>query len=155
MEIRPCNPGDQEIWIRLNREFMAYELADEEFWNHTDAVTDEKFAATYLAALADPDHITLMLVEESGTPIGFANLMTIFSIWAHGKALILDDLFLLEEYRRQGKGREIMRELECYAKDRGFRRLQFQSEKTNPGAKQFYENLGYRSSEMHFYVKYL
>lgn len=35
------------------------------------------------------------------------------------------------------------------------KRLQFQSETTNPGARSFYKAMGYRPADMFFYIKYL
>lgn len=155
MNIRLCTLNDKEKWIELNREFMRFEQIDEEFWNHSNSFTKENFSKTFHQALENPELITLMLIEENGTPIGFMNLMTIFSVWSHGKALILDDLYLQEAYQRKGLGRNAMEFIEKYARENGYKRLQFQSEVTNPGAYHFYKTLGYESTDMYFYVKYL
>ena len=40
------------------------------------------------------------------------------------------------------------------AAERGYKRLQFQSEATNPNAMEFYVSLGYSPADMKFYVKY-
>ena len=34
------------------------------------------------------------MIEEDGEVIGFANLMTIFSVWSEGYALVIDDLYI-------------------------------------------------------------
>lgn len=153
MNIRLCNINDKENWIKLNRAFMAYEISDEGFWNKTDAISDEQIGTVFEEALNSPELITMMMIEEEEA-IGFANLMTIFSVWAHGKALILDDLFLSGEYRGKGLGRNVMEFIENYAKENGYKRLQFQSESSNPNAHEFYTKLGYKSEDMHFYVRY-
>jgi len=106
-------------------------------------------------ALDNPELLTLLIFEEDGIPIGFANLMTIFSVWSHGKALILDDLYIKKEYQGKGHGKEAMLYVETYAQENGYRRIQFQSEHTNPDAKKFYNALGFESTDMNFYVKYL
>ncbi len=51
--------------------------------------------------------------------------------------------------------RQVMKELENYAREREYKRIQFQYEETNPGAKAFYEKLGYESEKMDFYVRYI
>jgi len=43
---------------------------------------------------------------------------------------------------------------EQFAKERGCKRLQFQSEVTNPNAMEFYISQGYSPADMKFYVKY-
>lgn len=32
---RRCSLKDEKLWIQLNREFMAYEIEDDELWNGT------------------------------------------------------------------------------------------------------------------------
>nr|WP_315023263.1 GNAT family N-acetyltransferase [uncultured Aminipila sp.] len=155
LTIRICSSKDKKEWILLNREFMAYEIKDEDFWNNTDSNSDERFALTFDEALQHPELITLLLIEKEKKVIGFANLMTIFSVWSHGKALILDDLYINQEFRGNGIGRFVMQFIETYAREHGCKRLQFQSEYTNPEAHRFYDQLGYVSESMYFYVKYI
>ncbi len=95
------------------------------------------------------------MIEHQGEIIGFANLMMIFSVWSQGKALIIDDLYIKSDYQGKGFGRQVMKELENYAREREYKRIQFQYEETNPGAKAFYEKLGYESEKMDFYVRYI
>lgn len=152
---RRCSLKDEKLWIQLNREFMAYEIEDDELWNGTGSVEDEKFSMTFKAAIKSPELIDMLIFEEEDKPIGFANLMLIFSVWAHGKALVLDDLFIRESFRGKGYGKKIMEFIEQVAEEKGCGRIQFQSEETNPGAKKFYEAVGYTPIHMYFYVKYL
>ena len=154
MKIRLCRPGDEKDWIALNREFMDFEIQEDSPWNDTEKTSDDVFKNTFKAALQNSELITLLIFEESETPVGFANLMTIFSVWANGKALILDDLYIKEDHRGKGYGEEAMAFIESYARENGYKRLQFQSEPSNPGAKKFYESLGFTAADMCFYVKY-
>lgn len=156
MNIRNCTSQDEDLWVRMNLDFMAFDMDDSDFWNHPDeAVLKEGLHRTFREALLQPELITLLFLEEEGEVVGFANLMTIFSVWALGKALYLDDLYLIERVRGKGLGRSFMEYLEHYCRDHDYHRLQFQSEPTNTGAHAFYKNLGYRSQDMHFYVKTL
>ena len=154
MNIRLCRPGDERDWIALNREFMDFEIQEDSPWNDTEKTSDGVFKSTFSTALQNPELITLLIFEEDETPIGFANLMTIFSVWAHGKALILDDLYIKSEFQGKGYGKQAMAFIEAYARKNGYKRLQFQSELSNPGAKKFYESLGFTAADMYFYVKY-
>ena len=54
----------------------------------------------------------ITIEKEDGVPVGFANLMTIYSIWTHGKALILDDLYLDPAVRGKGYGRKALEFIE-------------------------------------------
>lgn len=154
-EFRACDKGDCRIWTELNRAFMAEEIQDEGLWNNTDSASDEEFQQTFEAGLATPERARFLMFFEDGAPVGFANLMIIFSVWSHGLALIIDDLYLLPEHRGKGYGAKAMEFIENYARELGCKRLQFQSELTNPGAMEFYKAVGYTPADMKFYVKYL
>lgn len=151
---RLCDINDQENWIVMNREFMAEEIQDDDLWNGTGQADDEQFSHTFTEALDSDDLISLMIFEEDGVTVGFANLMTIYSVWAHGKALILDDLYLRPNVRGKGYGKQALEYIEGFAAERGYKRLQFQSETTNPNAMEFYVSQGYSPADMKFYVKY-
>jgi len=151
---RLCNKNDKDCWITMNREFMAEEIQDDGLWNSTGQTGDEQFTHTFYEALKSEALISLMIFEEDGKPVGFANLMTIYSVWAHGKAMVLDDLYLRPEARGKGYGRKALAYIEEFAQECGCRRLQFQSEVTNPNAMEFYISQGYSPADMKFYVKY-
>jgi len=151
---RKCAAGDCGVWTDLNKAFMAEEIQDADLWNDAGSAGEEEFVETFAKALQKPDMIDLVLFEEDGVPVGFANLMTIFSVWSQGLAMVIDDLYLLPEHRRKGFGRAAMALIEAFAKEKGCRRLQFQSELTNPGAMAFYMAAGYTPADMKFYVKY-
>lgn len=151
---RKCEKKDADIWIEMNREFIAYESQDDDLWNGVSEVSDQRFSQTFEEALSSPELISLLILEEDGKPVGFANLMTIFSVWSHGKALYLDDLFIREDDRGKGYGKKALEYIEAFAKELGCKRIQFHSEATNPNARQFYTAVGYAPAEMFFYVKY-
>lgn len=151
---RLCNKNDLSCWTAMNRAFMAEEIQDDGLWNNTGQTSDEQFAKTFEEAMESDALISLMLFEEDGAPVGFANLMTIYSIWTHGKALILDDLYLYPQVRGKGYGKKALEYIEEFAMNRGCKRLQFQSEVTNPNAMEFYISQGYSPADMKFYVKY-
>lgn len=155
VKLRLCGKYDEQIWIELNQEFMNYEIQDDNFWNNIQKNSLEVFHHTFTDALKNNDLIKLFLIEYENEIVGFVNLMIIFSVWAQGKSLILDDLFIKDEYRGRGIGRKVLRYIELYAKENGFKRLQFQSELTNKDAYKFYTKIGYSSAQMNFYVKFL
>lgn len=153
--IRAAEGRDKQSWIKLNRDFMDFEIQDDNLWNHIDKAEEDDLGAVFDEALKNPQHITIFMIENDGEVIGFANLMTIFSVWAKGRALIIDDLYIDSRFQGRGYGRQAMKEIEDYARKSGYERVQFQSEETNPGAKAFYMALGYEPAAMSFYVRYL
>lgn len=155
MQLRLATAADAAVWIQLNREFMNFEIKDAELWSDAGTAGDEAMAEIFRQALDRPGMITIFMLEEGNQTIGFTNLMSIFSVWAHGLALVIDDLYIRPEFRGAGLGRQAMSMLESYAAESGYKRIQFQSEETNPGAKAFYKAVGYHPGNMSFYVKYL
>ena len=153
--IRFAKAEEKNLWVKLNIDFMKFEIANSDFWNNVDESEHEELAKTFDEAIKNPQHITIFMIEHQGEIIGFANLMMIFSVWAQGKALIIDDPYIKSDYQGKGFGRQVMKELENYAREREYKRIQFQYEETNPGAKAFYEKLGYESEKMDFYVRYI
>lgn len=154
MNLKLCVKNDEQLWIELNREFMNYEIQDSCLWNNTHKNSDDVFKKTFDEALANPNLIRLLLIEHENEMIGFANLMVIFSVWAQGRALILDDLYIRETHRGKGIGKEVMKSIEQFAEDNKFKRLQFQSEVSNNGAYSFYTGIGYKPTTMNFYIKH-
>ena len=151
---RECRLADCATWIELNKEFMASEIQDEDLWNNTNKVSDAQFESTFLSGLETPERAGLLLFTEDDRPIGFTNLMIVFRVWSHGLACIVDDLYLKESSRGKGYGKLAMGYIEEYAKAKNCKRIQFQSELTNPEAEKFYRKLGFIPTDMKFYVKY-
>ena len=153
--LKKAQATDKAIWIKLNREFMEFEIQDDYLWNHIDKAKDEELGEVFDEALETPELITIFMIEDRGKIVGFANLMTIYSVWSEGRALIIDDLYIDTRSRGRGLGRQTMKEIENYARSHGYKRLQFQSEETNPQAKAFYTKIGYTPAAMSFYMRYL
>lgn len=153
--LKIANESDKILWAKLNKEFMEFEIQDKNPWNNIEKIKEEELTKIFEEALENPEHITIFMIEEDGTDVGFANLMTIYSVWSKGRALIIDDLYLTPENRGRGLGKSAMKDIESYAKNKGYKRLQFMSEETNPDAKAFYTKIGYKPVEMNFYARYI
>ncbi|HHX13720.1 MAG TPA: GNAT family N-acetyltransferase [Clostridiales bacterium] len=155
--LRKCRLEDCDTWVTLNQQYVNSELAEVDFWclKYIDAKEQfEVFKRTFYAALREPEHCILFAIEADGNIVGFANCMTIFSIWAHGRALVLEDLFIVEDARGKGYGRETMLQLKQYAKDQGYKRLQFKTFSSDVDAADFYRKMGYTFTTMNFYRHY-
>jgi GNAT superfamily N-acetyltransferase len=68
--------------------------------------------------------------------------------------MVLDRPLYKAGSKRQGYGKPALWQIEEFAKAKGCQRIQFQSEVTNPNAREFYKAAGYMPSDMYFYVKY-
>lgn len=155
LRCRLCNEKDCTVWIKLNREFMSEEVNDNEFWNEADQISDDDFREVFMAGLQAEDQAKFLLFEEDEEPVGFANLMLVYSVWSHGQALIIDDFYFMAGMRGRGYGRRAMELVEDFARSEGCKRIQLMADLNNTNALEFYKAIGYQQADMKFYVKYL
>ena len=75
--LRLAEMKDMTDWIRLNREFMDFEIQDNNLWNNIDLAENEELAEVFAEALKSPENIAIFMIEDGGKTIGFANLVKI------------------------------------------------------------------------------
>lgn len=62
----------------------------------------------------------------------------------------LDELFILESYRKHGIGKQLMEHIELTAREHNCYRLYIESSYRFKGAHAFYEKIGYTNYGYHF-----
>ena len=83
-----------------------------------------------------------LVAERNNLLVGYATFMKQFSTWDAAFYLYLDCLFLKEEVRGKGAGRQLMNKVKEYALEEGCKLIQWQTPDFNAGAIQFYQRLG-------------
>jgi diamine N-acetyltransferase len=78
--------------------------------------------------------------QEEGI-IGFASTFIAWYSWI-GKSLYLDDLYILEKFRKNGHGSRMMEEVFKLAKKEGCKKVRWQVSKWNEAAIEFYKKKG-------------
>ena len=154
-DYRECNERDCTVWVEMNRAFMREEIREGDVWNDANQISNSEFREIFLKGLEMPDHIRFLMFEEDEEPVGFANLMLVYSVWSHGTAMIIDDFYFAVGHRGRGFGRRAIEMIAEYARELGCKRLQLQAEFTNPDAIEFYKAIGFLKTDMEFFVKYL
>ena len=91
--------------------------------------------------------IVFVAEESDGILSGFVQLYPSFCSVSAIPILILYDLFVDEEERGQGIGRNLMNKSTEYAKLNGFKRLELSTAKDNVIGQSLYESLGYELDE--------
>lgn len=84
---------------------------------------------------------------------GFTQLYPLFSSVRLRSSWLLNDLFVHEEYRRQGHAEALIQAAVDFCKDMGGRHLMLQTAKTNDRAQKLYEKLGWKKDDK-FYSYY-
>ena len=133
--LRTAVPADAETLCRLIDALADYErLAD---FSHPDPEALRRD----LRETAHP-RCEAILAETEDRAVGFALFYPIYSTFATGWGLYLEDLFVEPAYRGRGIGLALLRRLAELAEARGAIRLQWQVLDWNRPAIDFYERLG-------------
>lgn len=92
-------------------------------------------------------------IDVNGHGIGFIQLYPSYSTVSLKPQWVLNDLYVEEDYRKQGIGTELMNAVKEYFSDKakGFILV---TDKENHTAKSFYDNNGWETGEYDFYTYY-
>ena len=137
LSIRPATRSD----IPLIRSLIG-ELAEYEKLGHELVASEADLAS---ALFGDPVIAQVLIAEIGATPAGFALFFTSFSTFLGKPGIYLEDLFVRANYRGQGVGRALLRQLAGLAVERGYGRLEWSVLDWNAQAIGFYESLSARA----------
>ena len=143
---RCADRKDVSLILHFIKKLAAYEKVPEAVHATEELLEEwmfEKNRAEAIFAMVD------------GTEVGFVFFYHTFPAYLGKGGIYIDDLYIDTRSRGRGLGRQTMKEIENYARSHGYKRLQFQSEETNPQAKAFYTKIGYTPAAMSFYMRYL
>jgi ribosomal protein S18 acetylase RimI-like enzyme len=80
--------------------------------------------------------------------VGMCTLQILISTAEGGKVGLVEDLVVLEEYRKHGIGKMLIRGIEELAESIGLSRLQLLADRNNVPALDFYKRAGWESTEL-------
>ena len=104
----------------------------------------EDIAEMFAEIDEDDSHSTLLAMNEDEDIVGILTIVECLSISAGGKYGVINELFVVPEYRSEGVGKLLLEEAKELAENRGWKRL----EVTTPGDDfsktiRFYEREGF------------
>jgi GNAT superfamily N-acetyltransferase len=134
IRVRLAGPDDGEVWLSL-----IDALADYEKLPRPDATARQRLLQD---AFGDRRRLDVYLAESLAKIVGYAITFETYSSFLAQPTLYLEDLFVLEEYRRQGAGYRLFRHCVEEAYRRGCGRMEWQVLDWNRLAIEFYERLG-------------
>jgi ribosomal protein S18 acetylase RimI-like enzyme len=112
-----------------------------DWWGRADP-PDEAFHEGVARVLADPNSDFLIAGDP---PTAVCQLRYRYSIWTEGGDCWLEDIFIEEQARGRGMGRELMDAAFRQARERGCRRMELDVNEANAAALALYESLGFSS----------
>ena len=134
VSIRFATARDAETILGFIRELAVYEREPQAV-----EVTAEIIRAQMES---DDPPFECLIAELDGAAAGFALFFRNYSTWRGRPGLFLEDLLVLERYRRNGIGRALLGRLAALAVERGYGRMEWSVLDWNQPAHDFYRNLG-------------
>src|SRR5262245_37385169 len=136
--IRPAVPGDEQTLFGLIQALARYARLTHEVSGSAEALRGDLFGARPAAHALLAEHVE----DGAATPVGFALYFTNYSTFRTRPGLYLEDLFVVENHRRQGVGRALLAEIIRIANAHGAGRLEWAVLQWNESAISFYRRLG-------------
>jgi ribosomal protein S18 acetylase RimI-like enzyme len=90
-------------------------------------------------------HCTFLVIEQNEKLIGYCSFFPQFDTWYQKDYIFVDTLYLREEARGNGLGKEMMDKVFQEAEKKGLSMVQLVTPEHNEGAIKFYKRLGGRS----------
>lgn len=144
IQIRKSTPDEVPAIVRLMRDFAEYENLAEYC-----EITEERL---YNVMFGDEAFVEGLVAFHDDEPVAYAMFYPYFASFRGQCGYYLEDIFIAEDFRRNGLGEAMVKIIAKLARQRGFERIDFQVLEWNTPAVKFYEKLGAirDDSERHF-----
>ena len=143
--IRKLTENDRDLYIRMAEEFYSSDAV-------LHPIPRAYIERTADEALRSDAYAEIYLLECEGEPAGYGLTARTFSQEAGGSVLWIEELYIREQFRSRGLGREFFSYIEEKNKDRTAR-IRLEVEEENTRAASLYERLGYENLDYKQMVK--
>lgn len=131
ISIRKGEERDFDQIHNLFNEFSVFQKMPEKMTNTVDLMVQEKdFFNCFVAVNAKENRI-----------IGYASYFYAYYTWI-GKSMYIDDIFVMEQFRKQGIGKKLIEEVFGLARKENCKKVRWQVSNWNKNAISFYKSLG-------------
>ncbi len=100
------------------------------------------------AIINNPEIGEILVLKGDGKILGMVSLLYSISTALGGKVAILEDMIIHKDFRNHGLGKELLGEVVRFSKERNCLRLTLLTDFNNDSAIQFYQQFGFKKSEM-------
>jgi ribosomal protein S18 acetylase RimI-like enzyme len=135
--VRRAERADVERVLPL---FGAYR----EFYRESKAPERER---TFLTERLEWGECAIFVAESDGEVVGFTLLYPMFTSIALGPTWVLNDLYVVPEFRRKGVGRQLLERVKEFGEETEAEYLTLETAKDNP-AQRLYEAAGWKKDEV-------
>ena len=137
--IRKMRKEDAGAFLNMTELFYASKAV-------SNPIPRENHINTFNEIIRSNDYIEGYIFEYEDKPVGYVITTRTYSHEAGGITLWIDELFILEEYRSMGLGKEFFSYLKSTL-DASIIRLRLEVESDNDRAINFYQRMGFNISE--------
>ena len=130
---RRITAADRENYLQMARDFYHSEAV-------LHPVPDEYLVRSFDEMMRSEDYLTGLIFEHEGKTAGYALLNRSWSQEAGGMAVWIEEIFILEQYRSRGLGKELFDSLEKFAPAARYR---LEIEPDNERARALYTRMGF------------
>jgi ribosomal protein S18 acetylase RimI-like enzyme len=139
--IRTTKPSDIPQLVELLKELFTIE-ADFDFDQ------DKQACGLNLLLKSEKDCILVAQLLNDNKVVGMCSVQTLISTAEGGTVGLLEDLIVAADFRHQGIGDKLLAEAVYWAERQGLKRLQLLADKNNLPALNFYQKLGWQSTQL-------
>lgn len=133
IEIRPAEEADCGLILEFIKALAVYEKRADQVTATEEGIRQTLFSDKYAETI---------IGEADGNPVGFALFFHNYSTFLGQPGIYLEDLFVREEYRGRGYGRELFLYLAKVAVERGCGRFDWSCLDWNANSIAFYRKMG-------------
>ena len=127
-----------------------------EFYQGQGMVFDEEIARSSLKrTLLDSTLGSAYLVLLDEQLVGYFVLTFCFSLEFHGKFALLDEIYILEAFRKQKLGSAIVEFVEGVCRKMGIKALRLEVGQENQAAQSLYRTMGFKQDLRYLFTKWL
>ena len=131
--IRRITPADREQYLQMAHDFYHSEAV-------LHAVPDEYFARAFNEMMRSEEYLLGLIFEADGKTAGYALLVNTWSQEAGGRAVWIDEIYVLPQYRGQGMAKQFFAQLKEIAPAARYR---LEIEPDNGRAEKLYRSAGF------------
>mgnify|MGYP001622931512 CR=1 FL=1 len=143
--IRKMTENDRDLYVKMAEEFYSSDAV-------LHPIPREYFEKTADEALRSDEYAEIYLLEFEGKTAGYGLMARTFSQEAGGQVLWIEELYIREEFRSRGLGREFFSYVEENNRGR-ISRIRLEAEEENTRAVSLYERLGYKKLDYKQMIK--
>lgn len=140
VQIDLTNTKHGEALINLMDDYMADEMGIGE-------AMPEELAPKIIKGLAKHAAYIGFFVCVGDEYVALANCNLNYSTWEAKPAISIHDFIVSPQHRRQGIGMFLLKQIEAYAKEKGYCRINLEVRQDNHIARKLYKKAGFRECE--------